>query len=221
MNFHSKNLNLIEHFLDETSPESEQDAFKKRLEEDTDLHKLFIFRKKIQELLIQARQLEASRSFVRNSLKKQRIKNRSRIRYSIAAGILIILGLGGTIQIFNRKEQKNNSSFYSAIKTDSVQYPASQIKEYPPGKTGGCYEAPQVYSLRDTIELSFSSLDQKIHRARLYIIKTPNQDTLVNTIIDPARGFYRIYPGRLPVGQYKWVLPETRLHGKFTVRENK
>ncbi|MGV8091359.1 MAG: hypothetical protein AB2L24_05770 [Mangrovibacterium sp.] len=217
-NSSSHDIDLIECYLDGTMPENERKSFEMRLKQDDDFRDLFIFRKKTQELFSQAHQLEETRLFVSRILKKTSGRNKRLIRYSIAAGFLVVFGLWGMIKIFNGQGSED-LSVYSALKKDSIQYSTNQLQKYLPEEKGNHYESCPSYSPGDTIELSFKRSDREHHHTTLIIVRSQTLDTVLTARIRPEQNYYRLLPGKLSEGQYKWKLSETSRQGAFIIRE--
>ena len=214
MNITTEDMMLVESYLDGNMPEEAKIVFEQRMENEKQIFDYYIFRTKARELIAEATDLESSRSFVKNTLKKQQRRNRLLTRYSVAAGILIILGFGGTTLLING----NKIPSYSENKADSTEFAAQQIHKYIPEGKGDLYETQPSYSETDSVRLSFEQGDSQIEETRLIVREAVSCDTLINVLIPSKQQSYLIMPGRLAKGQYEWLLGKTGVRGKFSIQ---
>lgn len=122
---------LIEDYLDGKLSDSEREAFEKRLENDSELAKLYRFRMQLRSDWKKVKEYQSANQQVANVIQQSKKNTRRKIIYAVAASIAVMIVIAGALTIdFGGEQEQMAETNVDSAKTQTFEPQIKQPESY-------------------------------------------------------------------------------------------
>jgi hypothetical protein len=231
MKIDEKDIELIEKYFDGILNEVEKSVFDNKHSENIDFAELVKLRTTLPGILKDAALYETTKNEIREALileeKEPKLFTLKRIYYTVAAGILLLVG---TFVLFflinNNKNSSDQTADNKSAKEDSLTI--MQQIEQPARAKKGIYKDIKskdsglitpadgmVFHYHDTI--IFKWVNKNDTTTHLLIISKYDNKTVENIAVKPRQEMVSVKASELKPGEYYWMRSDREIKRSFSV----
>ena len=221
METNEKDILLIEDYLDGKLAADEQAAFERRLETDGQFAALLAMRKELEITYRKAGEYRSVREEIGRVISREKAASR-RIKpvwvYSIAASVIIVLGVFIVFQLSNN--QLNPFDDRVADSDSAEMLRIDEPESYALRRVAVPIVSPRVGdSFRLVESIPFRWQPGPDTTAELVIMSEPGKMVLIRKWINLSDTLFWLDKDVLPEGKYSWYIGDTLNAGRFVINK--
>ncbi len=211
-----QDFNLIEDFISGNLSPEEKKIFRKRLNEEKKLTKVYHFRSKIAKYWNEADSYETTKEHVKEIFKREQSKKKKFVTYLYAAASVVIL-IGITFFFIQQPKRDSFDNRLTNVENDTSTSTISSLSINKQPEKGSQFVIPPEYTPHDTLIIQRTK-DFK-DNGKVYIKRTADTAIVKEYVLKPGEDSLLIPLKEIEPGNYQWILFGSKFSGSFIIKE--